>query len=55
MQDRHAIDPDQPRAERPDAEDRPIRRVELFTGRVLLAAVVISELVCLAVVATIVL
>ena len=54
MQDRHATDADlPPRSAR--AEDRLMRRHEVVSGRLLLAAVVIVELACLAVVAALVL
>jgi hypothetical protein len=55
MQDRHATDADQipPRSAR--GEDRLMRRLEVGSGRLLLVAVVIFELACLAVVVALVL
>jgi hypothetical protein len=55
MQDRQTTDPDQELADRHGAEDGLMRRLGVGSGRVLLAAVVLSELACLAVVAAIVL
>jgi hypothetical protein len=55
MQDRHATDADQYRPRSARAEDRLMRRHEGVSGRLLLAAVIIVELACLAVVAAVLL
>ena len=54
MQESDATDPDH-RAHRHGTENRPGRRREVVSSRLLLAAFVISELACLAIVAAVVL
>ncbi len=49
------LTPDQDRAEGDRAEGRPIGRREVFSGRLLLAGVVISELACFGLVVALVL
>jgi hypothetical protein len=55
MQDRHATDADTYRPESARAEDRLMRRLEAGSGRLLLAAVIIFELACLAIVVAVLL